>query len=315
MKRIKFFVFLLFIAALCVPYHAAAQSYPAPTGDFFRQEGIGSWYGPGFDGRPTASGEIFDSSQFTAAHPDLPFGTYLIVTNRHNNKQVTVRVNDRGPFVSSRIIDVSKAAAEYLDMIITGTAPLIIETLRTGNVPSSEAPVLTQVPTTPQQTIADPQASVQVPTSPFAATTVETYDYNALPPPETIYVYTPPPPIPVAPPSEVASAPSVPLAPSVPPVPSVPSAPLPSVTGVKFIPAMEPEPGKLYKLQVGSYKDPRSAVAAFERLRNVGLGSGYERYEDFYRVVVKGVRGTEVRSVADKLDIAGFHEVVIREDR
>jgi rare lipoprotein A len=314
MKRISFFVFLLVIAALCIPYYAAAQSYPAPTGNIFRQEGIGSWYGPGFDGRPTASGEIFDSNQFTAAHPELPFGTYLVVTNRHNNKQVTVRVNDRGPFVASRIIDVSKAAAEYLDMIITGTAPLIIETLYAGNVPSSEAPVYSQAPAAPdtQYTITGPQTPAQMPMSPFAATTVET-DYYALPPPETIYVYTPPQTaaITVVPNNEVAPAPSVP--PSVPPVPSV--SPTPSVTGVKFIPAIEPQPGKVYKLQVGSYKDPRSAVAAFERLRNVGLGSGYERYEDFYRVVVTGIRGTEVRSVADKLYTAGFYEVVIREDR
>jgi len=95
--------------------------------NFFREEGIASWYGREFDGRPTASGETFDSSELTAAHPNLPFGTMLIVTNKHNNRSVTVRVNDRGPFVAARIIDVSRAAAEQLDMIVSGTAPVIVE--------------------------------------------------------------------------------------------------------------------------------------------------------------------------------------------
>jgi rare lipoprotein A len=95
----------------------------------FRQEGIASWYGAEFDGRPTASGEIFDASRLTAAHPVLPFGTVLKITNKNNNKSVTVRVNDRGPFVAARIIDVSQGAARQLDMISTGTAPVMVESV------------------------------------------------------------------------------------------------------------------------------------------------------------------------------------------
>ncbi|MDR0387715.1 MAG: septal ring lytic transglycosylase RlpA family protein, partial [Treponema sp.] len=91
----------------------------APDSQFgiFTQEGVASWYGVEFGGRPTASGEIFTPSQLTAAHPTLPFGTMLKVTNKHNNKSVVVRVNDRGPFVSARIIDLSQGAAEQLDII------------------------------------------------------------------------------------------------------------------------------------------------------------------------------------------------------
>jgi rare lipoprotein A len=119
MKNISaFFVSGLFAVTLC-----AAQT-PVSA---FRQEGIASWYGMEFEGRPTASGELFDPSQFTAAHPDLPFGTMLVVTNAVNGEKVMVRVNDRGPFVKSRIIDVSKAAAEKLNMLETGTAQVIIE--------------------------------------------------------------------------------------------------------------------------------------------------------------------------------------------
>lgn len=119
MKKITAFIMSVFItAAFC-----AAQV----PGSAFRQEGIASWYGAEFEGRPTASGEIFDPGKFTAAHPDLPFGTVLVVTNAVNGEQVVVRVNDRGPFVKSRVIDVSRAAAEKLNMIETGTAQVIIE--------------------------------------------------------------------------------------------------------------------------------------------------------------------------------------------
>ncbi len=93
----------------------------------FHQEGIASFYGADFEGKPTASGELFDSGALTAAHPSLPFGTLITVTNQHNKASVVVRVNDRGPFVSTRILDVSRAAAEKLDMIITGTAPVVVE--------------------------------------------------------------------------------------------------------------------------------------------------------------------------------------------
>jgi rare lipoprotein A len=103
-----------------------AQSGTAPAG--FRQEGIASWYGAEFDGKATASGEIFDSKLLTAAHPSLPFGTNLQITNTQNGKTATVRVTDRGPYVPNRIIDVSRAAAEQLDMLATGTAPVLIET-------------------------------------------------------------------------------------------------------------------------------------------------------------------------------------------
>ena len=105
----------------------------------FRQEGIASWYGAEFDGKPTASGEAFDSKLLTAAHPTLGFGTILKVTNTQNGKMATVRVNDRGPFVPARIIDVSRAAAELLDMLTTGTAPVVIEAVPGEALASSPA--------------------------------------------------------------------------------------------------------------------------------------------------------------------------------
>jgi rare lipoprotein A len=159
MKRIILFCVCAFgLAALC-----AAQSSQVPGGPF-RQEGIASWYGAEFDGRPTASGEPFNSANLTAAHPAQPFGTVLKVTNKHNNRTVMVRVNDRGPFVAARIIDLSRAAAEVLDMLSTGTAPVIVEAVpvqaaRTpvpGGVSAVSAPpavpAAAAVPTAPSTT-------------------------------------------------------------------------------------------------------------------------------------------------------------------
>src|SRR5215468_4632339 len=91
------------------------------------QTGIASWYGPGFHGNRTANGEIYDQYELTAAHPSLPLGTRAVVTNLGNGRVVEVRINDRGPFVGGRAIDLSYAAARLIGMIGTGTAPVRIE--------------------------------------------------------------------------------------------------------------------------------------------------------------------------------------------
>ena len=91
--------------------------------------GKASWYGPGFAGKPTASGVPFRPSELTAAHKTLPFGTSLKVTRVDNGKTVQVVVNDRGPFVEGRVIDLSKAAARKLDMLDDGVATVKLERL------------------------------------------------------------------------------------------------------------------------------------------------------------------------------------------
>ena len=92
--------------------------------------GLASYYGADFHGRKTASGEIFDQGKFTCAHRDLPFGARVKVTNLDNNRSVVVRVNDRGPWVAGRIIDVSYAAAKTLDMIRSGLVKVKVEVIR-----------------------------------------------------------------------------------------------------------------------------------------------------------------------------------------
>ncbi|WP_103664547.1 septal ring lytic transglycosylase RlpA family protein [Gracilimonas amylolytica] len=86
------------------------------------ENGVSSWYGPNFHGKLTANGETYDMNGVTAAHRTLPFGTILLVENLDNGKTVQVRINDRGPYAKNRIIDLSKGAAERIDMIGPGTA-------------------------------------------------------------------------------------------------------------------------------------------------------------------------------------------------
>ncbi len=95
-----------------------------------RQRGIASWYGPGFYGNQTANQEIFDPSALTAAHRQLPFGTYVRVTRLDNGRSVVVRINDRGPFIRGRIIDLTETAAREIDMLHDGIAPVVVEVLR-----------------------------------------------------------------------------------------------------------------------------------------------------------------------------------------
>jgi len=89
-----------------------------------------SWYGPGFHGRKTANGEVYDQNSFTAAHKSLKFGTLLKITNLKNNKSVVIRINDRGPYIHGRDLDLSKAAALELGMVRKGVAKIKVEEIK-----------------------------------------------------------------------------------------------------------------------------------------------------------------------------------------
>ncbi len=105
------------------PYAALGQPFtPQTDARNYRARGIASWYGRRYHGKPTASGEIYDMYQMTAAHPTLPIPSYARVTNLQNNKAITVRINDRGPFKHDRIIDLSYVAAYKLGYAVQGSA-------------------------------------------------------------------------------------------------------------------------------------------------------------------------------------------------
>jgi rare lipoprotein A len=113
------------VVSLLVVLFTSCVIAPKKVKDYeigYHEVGMASWYGPGFHGNRTSNGEVFDMHGFTAAHRTMPFGTTLKVKNRENGQSVQVKINDRGPFIRGRILDLSYGAAKALDMIGTGTA-------------------------------------------------------------------------------------------------------------------------------------------------------------------------------------------------
>ena len=269
------------IVLLALMLVSAASAQTGAEAIAFRQEGIASWYGAEFEGRPTASGERFDSRLLTAAHPALPFGTIVKVTNTRNGKIVAVRVNDRGPFVSARIIDLSRAAAEKLDMLATGTAYVLVE--------ATDSPVADTVPPPADALAAAQVVAADAPLDPVEKVPVD--------------LVTPVPDAALAAASGAPSpAPVAPVAAAKPPARLFPKAP-------------EATSDKKYRLQVGSFKLVRNATDAFEKLERAGLTPSYERNGELYRVVLPFVPGADVQTIAARLGEAGFEEVLVREER
>ncbi|MDR1787954.1 MAG: septal ring lytic transglycosylase RlpA family protein [Treponema sp.] len=333
---------LIPVLMIALAFDAGAAT---PQDTAYKQEGIASWYGAEFEGKPTASGETFDSKNLTAAHPSLPFGTLLRVTNKVNHKQVVVRVNDRGPFVAGRIVDVSKAAAEALNMLATGTAPVIAETVTRG--PGTRVGVQSFTPyqgagarltavnlpvaARPAPAAEKPAKAAAKKAESAASALAEAVSLTRAPAQKTTQV----PLVEVSagkvgkPASAAAAAPSVPE-PSVPAFAAKAAAPSRSAIAGELpyigeLPKLvRPTPASIVgsvppagtnqavRLQVGAYKTPKNAVVAFDRLKEAGLEPAYERSGDVYRVVLAGVTAENVQGVAEKLGAAGFREAVVK---
>ena len=137
---------LLLASVLALP---ACMTIPKGLGDYdagFKERGVASWYGGSFHGRLTANGEIYDQFKMTAAHRLLPLGSMARVTNPQNGREVEVLINDRGPFIRGRIIDLSYAAAEYLGAVYPGTLPVVVEVLQRGKRSTAIGRLLGQRP-------------------------------------------------------------------------------------------------------------------------------------------------------------------------
>lgn len=129
------------------PYTVRGETYvPYTSAEGFTEIGIASWYGPGFHGKTTANGERYNQNDMTAAHKLLPFGTIIKVTNLENGKTCVVRINDRGPFLHGRVIDLSNKAAKVIDMIDAGTAKVKLDVA--GSASAASTPQYS--PPTPQ---------------------------------------------------------------------------------------------------------------------------------------------------------------------
>jgi rare lipoprotein A len=127
LRLIFIFLVLVFLLTSCAPKKITHPPYEPGKEIRYRETGIASWYGEDFHGRKTANGETYDMHAMTAAHRTLPFNTRVRVTNLDNGRKTELRINDRGPFVPGRIIDLSRSGAKEIEMLGPGTAKVLVE--------------------------------------------------------------------------------------------------------------------------------------------------------------------------------------------
>ena len=160
------------------PYIALGKTYtPLTSAGAFKQRGIASWYGKKFHGQRTSSGEVYDMYAMTAAHPTLPIPSYVRVTNPANQRSVVVRVNDRGPFLHERVIDVSYTAAHKLGILGSGSAEVEVESIAANSGANTIA--ANSVQTQPLENIAPAASAASTVAAPTAAlASLENSDAN-----------------------------------------------------------------------------------------------------------------------------------------
>lgn len=172
------------------PYNVFGVDYtPDLSGRPYKQRGVGSWYGRKFHGQRTSSGEVYDMYAMTAAHPTLPIPCYALVTNVQTGKSVIVRVNDRGPFLHNRIMDLSYAAALKVGYLSSGSGTIEVEMLMPADIAAGRIPVTTTsllLASMPAAPAATPQAIVEPPSLTIEALTANERPEPSLPPAPTI---------------------------------------------------------------------------------------------------------------------------------
>ena len=225
------------------PYVALGKTYiPLTMTGTFKQRGIASWYGKKFNGERTSSGEIYDMYGMTAAHPTLPIPSYARITNISNKKTVIVRINDRGPFIEDRIIDLSYTAAHKLGIISNGSAEVGVESISPNSI------INTITVSSVQSTALDksPAAAVVAPPAATAAIVAPAAD------------------------SAVSAVAAVPVAASAVPAVPVTSGPDASAASPVMPPVAATSPGNsdtgVY-LQLGAFKTQEAAAAYLEKMR------------------------------------------------
>jgi rare lipoprotein A len=250
----------------------------------FWERGVASWYGPGFHKVRTSIGEPYDMYAMTAAHKTLPLPAYVRVTNLQNGRSVVVRVNDRGPFVGNRIIDLSYTAAAKLDMLRNGTAMVDVRTIDPMTPPVFTASTAPVAPVGAGPAVATPAAASPPTAAPAAAALTVVPFADASP-------ATPQPPVP-----QPATAPGAT------PVQSSATAVQSGAAGASFTRS------PLF-IQAGAFSDPANAERMAEKLRSGNLGKVFVR-ED----VIAGRRMYRVR-IGPVPDVANFDRVVAALER
>lgn len=266
------------------PYQIKGIWYYPKSDPGYDERGIGSWYGEQFHNRRTANGEIFDMDLPSAAHKTLPLPSIVEVTNLDNGRKMQVRVNDRGPFVDGRIIDLSKAAAEQLGYGRAGVARVRVRYIG----PAAKTPFdqRRMIAATPPP--AEPRPGPRYAPPPQARVYA-----TGLPPAQP--AYAPPPPPKAADPDYVPYAPSS-------PAPLVPAPPAPVLTSA-------------YRVQAGSFANRDNAERAAAQLSGAGEASieSIPRAQGvLYRVVVQaGPDEAEAFGVRDRVAALGFSDATV----
>jgi rare lipoprotein A len=291
------------LAALWLAACATTRPTPPPPGEVVELRGLASWYGDEFAGRPTANGEIFDPRQMTAAHRTLPFGTLVDVTYVRTGKTARVRVNDRGPFVGNRIIDLSYAAASDIGMVDDGIGEVEIAVVSVGggDLEPPKPYNVTLPPAGPVPAAGDAGAPVAAAVPPPA------------PAPRPVPVSPPPPEpvvvteeLPTSPPAAPAGAPAT--AQSAPPRPVSPS---PGADPHQ--PAEQLHSG--WAVQLGAFSIEANASELKSEVERITRPVSVQRSGGLYRVRV-GPWATRSRAIEEKerLEAAGYKSIVVNVD-
>jgi rare lipoprotein A len=290
------------------PYKIDGVTY-TPQEEFNHVEtGVASWYGPGFHGKSTANGESYDQSERTAAHRTLQMPSIVRVTNLENGRSTVVRINDRGPFARSRIIDLSRSAAEELDVVRGGTAHVRIDQLSAESQAVKEVAINGGGPSEQMTAVAQVSSGRYAPQPQPAATpaAAPVQAVASAPPPSP----PPPPPQPVQPlpaPPPVWSNPSrSPPAEVVPTAATVSSGPtVASLVGGSALPAMSG-----FYVQTGAFSTPENAERQRGAISSYGsseISQGSAGGRDIYRVRLGPYTTQDAAGiVADRLKRSGY---------
>jgi rare lipoprotein A len=293
------------------PYQVAGIWYVPHEQPDYDETGTASWYGDAFDQKPTANGEIFDMRAVSGAHTTLPLPSIVEVTNLDNGRKLKVRVNDRGPFVGGRIIDLSHAAAQELGYDQAGLAHVRVRYVGPAPLDATNPPLRYAANTPPARNWQASQPRYPTQSAPAQAYASQTYA-----PPATTHAYpapaaissTPLPPAPVA----VTSA-------ALPPVTGSAIAPGGSVHGPNPVtaatspyPAPSVAPTALYRVQAGAFSDRDNARKVMNSLRSAGAPQIEPMERDgemIYRVVLPGgASEAEAVAVRDQVASLGYAE-------
>lgn len=300
------------------PYTIDGVTY-VPREEFNHVEtGVASWYGPGFHGRNTANGEVYNQSERTAAHRTLQMPSVVRVTNLDNGRSTTVRINDRGPYARSRILDVSRATAEELGMIRTGTAHIRIDQLSAESMAVKEVAMGGGGPAEQEAAIAHVQSGGGAAPPPTAVAQAPPPAPSAPPPPTS----SPPPPLPSPPPPSQQPAPPRPadqLVWATPPASSPAAGPVRQVSANgPTIASLSAHPPGGYYVQAGAFSNMTNA----ERQR--GLIASYGSTEisqalsggrEVFRVRLGPYTTSDAAGiVADRLKRSGYGDARVVAD-